>query len=93
MKKRSKGKRRLYGLGFDHKDGHLRYTRGPNYDLIGGSETTHSVLQEKAVKFNEKLKKRCKTLNEISPKEFYDIGEEIGLKPPDDNKDKKPEQE
>ena len=88
MKKEPKKKRKLYGLGFDHKDEHLRYTRGPNFELMGGSETTHNVLQEKAIKFNERLRKRGKTLEEIEPKEFYDIGEEIGLKPLPEDKDK-----
>lgn len=93
MKQEPKKKRKLLGLGFDHKDEHLRYTRGPNFELIGGSETTHSVLQEKAIKFNEQLKKRGKTLEEVEPKEFYDIGEEIGLKPLLEDKDKKPKKE
>ncbi|MFH1858332.1 MAG: hypothetical protein ABH845_05475 [Candidatus Omnitrophota bacterium] len=73
--------RLLFGLGFDCKDGHLRITRGKNFRLFGGSETTHKIMQEKAIKFNEQLKKKSKTLNEINVQEFRDIAHKIGLEP------------
>jgi len=75
----------LLGLGFDNEDGHLRITRGKNFRLYGGSEDTHSLMQEKAIKFNEHLKQAGKTLDEISKKEFRDIAEKIGLKLPPRN--------
>ncbi|MBI4436311.1 MAG: hypothetical protein HY590_02715 [Candidatus Omnitrophica bacterium] len=70
----------LLGLGFDHKDGHLRITRGKNFHLIGGSEPTHKQLQEKAIKFNEQLKKQGKVLDDIGVEEFREIAHKIGLK-------------
>ena len=73
-------KRVLMGLGFDAKDGHVRITKGKNFRLFGGSEETHEVMQEKAVKFNEQLNKRHKTLDELNEKEFIDIAKSIGLK-------------
>ena len=63
----------LLGLGLDGKDGHLRITKGPNFQLIGGSQTTHDVMQETALKFNEELAQRGKPLEEIGAKEFVDI--------------------
>lgn len=63
----------LLGLGMDGKDGHLRITTGPNFQLIGGSQNTHGVMQDTAVKFNEELSKRGKRLEDLSPKEFVDI--------------------
>jgi len=69
----------LLGLGLDNKDGHLRVTRGENFHLLGGSEETHSTMQEKAVKFNEKLRERGRRLEEVSKQEFRDIAHEIGL--------------
>jgi len=36
-------------------------------------------MQEKAVKFNEKLKARGRRLEEVSKEEFRDIAHEIGL--------------
>lgn len=69
----------LLGVGHDGDDGHVRITRGENFRLFGGSEETHEVMQETAVKFNEKLRDRGKSLNDISKKEFRDIAHEIGL--------------
>jgi hypothetical protein len=67
-------------MGFDNKDGHVRVTKGKNFALLGGSEETHVEMQEKAIKLNEHLDKRHKTLDDISEKEFYDIAHDIGLK-------------
>jgi hypothetical protein len=72
--------RLLLGLGFDSKDGHLRITKGKNYRLFGGSHETHEMMQEKAIKFNEQLDKRKKSLDDLGEKEFYDIAKTIGLK-------------
>lgn len=63
----------LLGIGLDHKDGQKRITRGDNFILAGGSEETHERMTETAIKFNEKLAKRGKTLNDLSPEEFRDL--------------------
>lgn len=75
----------LLGLGMDCKDGHVRVTKGKNFRLFGGSEETHGLMQEKAIKFNEQLDKRRKTLNDIGEKEFREIAQKIGLKAQEDN--------
>ena len=72
----------LLGLGLDCKDGHVRITKGENFRLYGGSNQTHEMMQEKAIKFNEQLSKRHKTLDEINEKEFREISRNIGLKIP-----------
>jgi hypothetical protein len=72
----------LLGLGLDNEDGHVRYTKGPNFHLFGGSEETHEEMQDKAVRFNEELKKREKRLEDVNHEEFHEIAEEIGLKRP-----------
>lgn len=77
-KKKSKNaKALLLGLGLDNKDGHVRVTRGENFQLVGGSKDTHEQMQETAIKFNEELSKRGKRLEEISPNEFMDIAHKI----------------
>ena len=63
----------LLGLGLDNKDGHMRITTGPNFQLIGGSENTHGVMQDTAIRFNEELHKRGKRLEDISPQEIMEI--------------------
>ena len=75
-------KKVLLGLGLDSKDGHVRVTKGKNFRLYGGSEETHEIMQEKAIKFNEQLDKRRKSLDTIDEKEFKEIAENIGLKIP-----------
>lgn len=70
----------LLGLGFDGSDGHIRITKGENFRLFGGSKETHGVMQEKAVKFNEHLRKKGKQLDEINQEEFREIAHKIGLK-------------
>lgn len=70
----------LFGLGFDSKDGHVRITKGDNFRLFGGSQETHEMMQEKAVKFNEQLEKRSRTLDDINEKEFFEIAKSVGLK-------------
>jgi len=79
-------RRVLTGLGFDHKDGHVRLTKGENFRLLGGSSETHEMMQEKAIKFNEQLSKRHKTLDDIDDKEFRDIAKVVGIRVPRENK-------
>ncbi len=70
---RNEPKSLLMGLGLDNKDGHKRLTRGDNFVMVGGSEETHERMTETAIRFNEKLEKRGKSLEELSPEEFRDI--------------------
>jgi hypothetical protein len=77
--KATKKKAMLLGLGLDNKDGHTRITTGENFKLIGGSKETHSVMQEKAVKMNEHLKKRGKKLEEMSHEEFHELADKLEM--------------
>ena len=76
-------KKVMLGLGLDCKDGHVRVTKGKNFRLFGGSEETHGAMQEKAIKFNEQLERRRKTLDDINEQEFRDIASSVGLKVPE----------
>ncbi len=69
----------LLGVGLDNKDGHTRITTGDNFKLVGGSEETHGTMQEKAIKMNEHLKRRGKTLDTVSPDEFHEIADKVGM--------------
>ena len=77
--KKKKAKALLLGVGLD-SDGHKRFTTGPNFALLGGSQDTHEEMTEKAVKINEKLKAMRKELHEVSREEFDDIAHSVGLK-------------
>jgi len=77
----------MLGVGLD-SDGHKRVTTGPNFALVGGSKDTHEQMTEKAVKINEKLERKGKTLENVTRDEFDDIAHEVGLKrhdPPQNN--------
>lgn len=63
----------LLGVGLDNTDGHKRITKGDNFYLAGGSEETHERMTETVIKFNEKLARRGKHLQELSREEFRDM--------------------
>jgi len=67
----------LLGLGLDAADGHTRLTRGENFVLFGGSEGTHAAMQETAIKFNERLSRRGRRLEDASVEELRDIWRDI----------------
>lgn len=67
------GRRKLLGVGLDSQEGQTRMTRGKNFTLVGGSEETHAVMQETAIKVNERLDRRGKSLDEVSSAELTDL--------------------
>jgi len=77
-----KAKKLLLGLGFDASDEHKRITRGKNFVLAGGSKDTHECMQEKAIKFNEELDRRGKSLDEVCGSEFREIAHELDMPVP-----------
>ena len=72
-------RKKLLGVGLDNDDGHRRLTRGKNYHLIGGSQETHETMQEKCIKFNEKLDARGKELDDLEHGEFLDLAGECEM--------------
>lgn len=69
----------MLGIGLD-SDGHKRITSGPNFTLLGGTQETHEVMTEKAIKINEKLDAKGKRLEDVSGEEFDEIADSVGLK-------------
>lgn len=67
----------LLGLAFDNNDDQTRLTRGKNFLLVGGTEETHSVMQETAVKINEQLDKRGKRLEDVPLAELRNICQDV----------------
>ena len=67
----------MLGLAFDAEDGHTRITKGDNFVLCGGSQETHAVIQETAVKINERLDQRGKRLEDVSFREFSGIARDV----------------
>ena len=69
----------LVGLGLDNDDGEVRVTRGENFHLLGGSEETHEAMQDKCIRFNERLQARGKQMAELARQEFLDIAAECEM--------------
>jgi hypothetical protein len=67
----------LVGLAFDAADGQKRITRGRNFVLAGGSQETHGMMQETAIKINERLDRAGKQLADVSVRELRDIVADI----------------
>jgi flavin-binding protein dodecin len=65
----------LLGVGLD-TDGHHRITRTEDFLLVGGSEETHERMQETAIKFEEALDRRGKTLADVEVAEVIDLIQE-----------------
>jgi hypothetical protein len=74
-----KAKALMLGVGLDN-DGHKRVTTGPNFALVGGSKDTHEQMTEKAIKINEKLERKGKTLDNVGHDEFDEIAQSVGLR-------------
>ena len=74
-----KKKAALLGLGLDNNDEQVRITRGPNFHLFGGSHDTHQQMQEKCIRFNEKLKGRGKQLEDLQRGEFMELARECDM--------------
>ena len=77
-RKKVRRKALMVGVGLD-SDGHKRLTTGHNFVLTGGTEETHAVMTEKAIKINEKLAAKGKHLENVGPDEFDDIAHSVGL--------------
>jgi hypothetical protein len=63
----------------DAQDEQVRITRGENFHLVGGSHETHQVMQEKCIKFNEKLDDQGKDISDLEHKEFLDMAAECQM--------------
>ncbi len=87
----------IWGWAFDNDDGHPRLSRGKNFLLCGGSGDTNAVMQETAVKVNERLDQRGKRLEDVGTKElrdiFRDVSESIGANDPTGESDSTGESE
>jgi hypothetical protein len=64
---------RLLGVGFDAEDGHVRITKGENYDVLMGSDESHEYIQQLIQKIEDELKARGVSLDDLTPEEFSEI--------------------
>jgi hypothetical protein len=64
---------RLLGVGFDAEDGHIRITKGENYDVLMGSDESHEYIQQLIRKIENELRIRRMRLDELTPEEFEEL--------------------
>ena len=67
------------GIGLDNTDGHVRITKMENFRLFGGSQETHEHMQEKAIKFNERLSKQERRVTDLTVRQFVELAGEVGM--------------
>ncbi len=61
---------RLLGVGFDADDGHVRITKGENYDVLMGSDASHDYIQKLIQRIEDELKRRGIKLEDLTPEEL-----------------------
>ncbi len=61
---------RIVGVGLDPSDGHVRLSRGDNFDLYAGSETTHEKMLEACIRLNRRIEKEGIDPSRISREEL-----------------------
>lgn len=64
---------RLLGVGFDADDGHVRITKGENYDVLMGSDESHEYIQQLILKIEDALAAHGLSLDELTPEEFQEF--------------------
>ena len=74
-----RSERKLLGIGLDNDDGHVRLTSGEGFHVVGGSDETHQQMQEKCIRFNEKLAARGKRMDDLSGKELIELASECEM--------------
>lgn len=68
---------RLLGVGFDADDGHVRITKGRQFDVLMGSNDSHEYLTKLIQKIEAELERRGLNLDEISPEELGELVKSI----------------
>lgn len=69
------GRAVVVGLGLDDSGGHVRYTRGEAFELIGGSEEAHDEMQRRIVIIREEIAKRGICLDRMTYEQYQEIRE------------------
>ena len=69
----------LIGVGLDSHDGHIRITSGQDFRLFGGSEETHSDMQEKIIRLTEAAEKKGMDIKTMPEEALLDLTGQFGI--------------
>ena len=61
------------GFGLDDAGGHIRFTHGENYNLLGGSESTHAEMTRRASRIVEELRRRGYSLDSLAHDQIDEV--------------------
>jgi hypothetical protein len=64
---------RLFGVGNDTDDGHLRITRSEQFDVLMGSEKTHEYISELCVQIDDQLRNEGKKIQDLTVQELRQV--------------------
>ena len=56
----------MVGYGLDDDAGHVRFTRSSDYELLGGSQSTHEAMQAMADRIRDELSSLGYSLENIT---------------------------
>lgn len=67
------GRAVVVGFGLDDSGGHIRYTRGEAFELIGGSEEAHGEMQRRITLIREEIARRGICLDRMTYEQYQEI--------------------
>ncbi len=67
---------RIVGVGPAAPDGHIRITKGKQYQVVQGSEATHALMNQWCEGIQAKLAAMNKDMKDLSVEEFLRIARE-----------------
>ena len=74
---RSERSARILGLAFDGEDGHIRVTRGEQFQIYLGSESTHDQLRTVCIEIQRRLDEQGRRLEELTREEFVALVQDL----------------
>jgi len=78
--KNNQYKRELLGLGMNQEDSHTRITKGDNFCVHGGSDSTHSSMRSKIMRFNKLLQAQGTDLDAATDEQLHEVAVLAGFK-------------
>lgn len=72
---------RILGLGFDHRDGHVRITQGESFGILLGSEKTHREMEQFCLALEQRLAEQGQRMQDLSRDEFLALVRELNQPP------------
>ena len=74
-----RGQARLVGLGLDDSGGHVRFTVGDGFTLIGGSAGAHLEMQRRAEWILEEIRRRGFSLDCLTRAQYDELQDIVEL--------------